>query len=69
MREKWDWNNIIINHIFVFQVAFDIIKIYENPEPQNMKECQHKIDWTKRKETMQVGLNLLTKREIFWSIV
>ena len=30
-----------------------------------MKECQHKIDWTKRKETMQVGLNLLTKREYF----
>ena len=29
--EKWDWNNIVINNIFAFQVASDIIRNYEDP--------------------------------------
>ena len=36
-KEKWDRNNIIINNIFAFQVTYDIIRIYEDPEPRNMK--------------------------------
>ena len=31
--EKWDRNNIIINNIFAFQVASDIIRNDEDPEP------------------------------------
>ena len=38
-REKWDLNNIAINNIFAFQVAHDIIRNYEDPEPQNVEEC------------------------------
>ena len=37
--EKWDRNNIVINNIFAFQVAFDIIRNNEDPEPQNVEEC------------------------------
>ena len=33
-REKWDRNIVVINNIFVVQVALDIIKNDEDPEPQ-----------------------------------
>ena len=32
-REKWDQNNIVINNIFTFQVAFDIIRNDEDLKP------------------------------------
>ena len=31
--DKWDRNNILINNIFSFQVALDIIRNDEDPEP------------------------------------
>ena len=31
---KWDQNDIVINKIFVFQVALDIIRNDEDLEPQ-----------------------------------
>ena len=63
-REKWDRNNIVINNIFTFQVASDIVRNYENPEPQNVEECRHRNDWPKWKEAIQAELNSLTKREV-----
>ena len=36
---KWDQNDIVINNIFAFQVALDIIRNDEDPEPQNVEEC------------------------------
>ena len=44
MREKWDRNNIVINNIFVFQVASKVIRNYEDPEPRNVEECRHTND-------------------------
>ena len=38
-REKWDQNIVVINNIFVFQVALDIIRNDEDLEPQNVEEC------------------------------
>ena len=35
--KKWDRNNIVINNIFAFQVAFNIIKNNEDFEPQMWK--------------------------------
>ena len=69
MGEKWDQNNIIINNIFTFQVASDIIRNDENPEPWNVEECRYRNDWPKWKEAMQVELNSLTKRKVFGPIV
>ena len=69
MREKWDWNNIVINNIFAFQVASGVIRNDEDPEPQNMEECWHRNDWPKWKEAIQAELNSLTKREVFLPIV
>ena len=66
MGKKWDLNNIAINNIFAFQVAHDIIRNDEDPEPQNVEECRHRNDLPKWKEVMKAKqLNLLTKREVF----
>ena len=46
-------------------MAHDIIRNYEDLEPRNMEECQHRNDWPKWKEAMQAKLNLLTKQEVF----
>ena len=37
--EKGDRNNIVINNIFAFQVASDIIRNDEDSKPRNVKEC------------------------------
>ena len=50
--DKWDRNNTVINNIFAFQVALDIIRNDEDPEPQNVEECRNKNDWPKWKEAM-----------------
>ena len=51
--KKWDLNNIAINNIFAFQVAHDIIRNDEDPEPQNVEECRHRNDLPKWKEVMK----------------
>ena len=52
----------MINNIFTFQVALDIIRNDEDPESQNVEECRNRNDWSKWKEAMQVELNSLMKR-------
>ena len=47
--DKWDRNNILINNIFAFQVALDIIRNDEDPESQNVEECRNRNDWPKLK--------------------
>ena len=38
-------------------------------KPQTMDECCKRNDWPKYKETIQIELNLLAKREVFGPIV
>ena len=66
---KWDRNDIVINNILDFQVALNIIRNYEDLKPQNVEECRQKNDWPKLKETIQIELNSLMKREVFGSVV
>ena len=68
-REKWDRNKVIINNIFSFQMALDIIRNDEDPEPQNVEECRNRNDWPKWKEAMQAELNSLMKRNFFGPVV
>ena len=68
-RKKWDRNNIVINNIFAFQVASNIIRNDEDPEPWNIEECQHRNDWPKWKEVIQAKLNSLTKWLVFGPVV
>ena len=58
---KWFQNDIVITNIFGFEVALDIIRYDEDPEPQNVEECQHINNWPKWKEVMMVELNLLMR--------
>ena len=62
-------NKVIINNIFYFQMALDIIRNNENLEPQNVEECQNRNDWPKWKEDMQAELNSLMKQNVFGLVV
>ena len=65
-REKWDQNKVVINNIFVFQVALDIIINYENLEPQNVENVDKEM-------TGQHGKKLCRKKKLinetrrFWT--
>ena len=50
-------------------MTLDIIRNDEDPEPQNVEECQNRNDWPKWKEAMQVELNSLMKRDVFEPVV
>ena len=59
----------MINNIFAFHVALDIIRNDENPKPQNVEECRNRNDWPKWKEAMQAELNSLIKQVFFGPVV
>ncbi|RVX05857.1 hypothetical protein CK203_023751 [Vitis vinifera] len=65
--EKWDRNNIVINNIFAFQVAFDIIRNDEDPEPRNVEECRYRNDWTKMERSYTGRVKLINKMRSFWT--
>ena len=65
-EKKWNRNNIVINNIFTFQVASNIIKNNEDPKAQNLEECRHRNDWPKWKEVIQAELNS-NKTRSFWT--
>ena len=66
---KWDQNDIVINNIFVFHMALNILRNDEDLEPQIVEECRHRNDWPKWKEAMHTELNSLIKREVFRLVV
>ena len=45
----WDRNTTLIDDVFSFQVAMDILSNDEDQEPQNMNECRLRNDWLKWK--------------------
>ena len=69
MKKKWDWNTLVINNIFSFQIAVDIIRIDEDPKVETMNECQHRKDWPKWKEYIPKKLYSLEKWEVFEPVV
>ena len=69
IKEIWDQNKVVINNIFVFQVALDIIRNYEDHKPQNVEKCRNKNDWPKWKEVMHAQLKLLMKRKVYRPVV
>ena len=64
---KWlEIKKIIINDVFPFTVATDIINDHDL---QTINECRLRHDWLKWKEAMQVELTSLVKCEVFRLIV
>ena len=46
-RETKDRSDTIIDNIFTFQVAMDIMRNDEYQEPQTVNECRKMNDWPK----------------------
>ena len=69
-REIWDRNKIVVDNIFSYKVALNIIKSNDNEyEPQTVDECQRRNDWPMWKEAIQAELNSLSKCEVFGPVV
>ena len=47
MGETRNHNDIIIDDIFAFQVAMDIMRNDKDQEPQTVDECRKMNDWPK----------------------
>ena len=67
--ELWDCTKVVINEVFCFAVATEILKEDDDHEPRNVDECRSKHDWLKWKEAMQVELDSLAKRKVFGLVV
>ncbi|KAL6335659.1 hypothetical protein AAG906_032841 [Vitis piasezkii] len=67
-RETKNHSDIIIDYIFAFQVAMDIMRNDEDQKPQTVDECQKMNDWPKWKEAIQTELKSLAKQEVFGPI-
>lgn len=49
-RQSRDRNKVIIDNVFGYGVALDIVN--ENPEPKSVDECEHRYDWPKWKHVI-----------------
>ena len=58
-----------IDEIFSYVVACDIVNGSDDPELRSLTECQHRQDWFKWKNAIQVELNSLNKRKVFGPVV
>ena len=43
-EELWDRKKVVINEVFCFVVAIEILKEYDDHEPRNVDECRSKHD-------------------------
>ena len=65
----WNRNDIIINEIFAFAIASEIMAS-DGPEvPHSVDECRYRSDWPKWKEAIQTELDSLAKRHVFGPVV
>ena len=62
-------DKIVVDNVFAYEVALDIVKESKDLEPKSIRECRRRKDWPKWKYTIQVELNSLAKREIFGPVV
>ena len=61
-----DRNKIVVNNIFSFKSALNIIGSNDREiEPQSVEECRCRNDWPKWLEAIQEKLNSLVKCEVF----
>ncbi|KAL5703065.1 hypothetical protein ACHQM5_028201 [Ranunculus cassubicifolius] len=64
VHETWERNLTILDDVFAFSVAHEIIES-DDIEPRSVEECQRRADWPKWKEAIQVELDSLAKRKVF----
>ena len=59
----------MIDNIFAYNVAIEIMQQDEDFEPKSIHECTHRNDWPKWKDAIQVELASLEKCEVFGPII
>ncbi|KAL4021530.1 hypothetical protein IC575_020332 [Cucumis melo] len=67
--KRWNRINVVVDNIFAYNVAHNIIHENEDYEPKSVDECRNRKDWPKWKEVIQAELNSLTKHEFFGPVV
>ena len=67
--KRWNRTHVIIDNIFAYNVALDIISENEDLEPKSVEECRHRRDWLQWKEAIEEELNSLSKRQVFGPVV
>ena len=45
--ELWDRTKVVINEVFCFALAIEILKEDDDHEPHSADECRSKHDWSK----------------------
>ena len=60
-RIRWNRNNIVVDNIFAYNVAVEIMQQDEDFEPRSVSECRQRNDWLKWKEAIQTELASLEK--------
>ena len=51
--KRWNRINVVVDNIFTYNVAHNIIHENEDYEPKSVDECRNRKDWPKWKETIQ----------------
>ena len=59
----------MIDNIFDYNVAIEIMQQGEDFEPKSVHECRQRNDWPKWKDAIQVELASLEKCEVFCPII
>ena len=65
--KRWIWREIVVDNIFTYNIALNIMYENEDLEPGTVKEYGN--DWPKWKEAMQAKLGSLAKCKVFDPIV
>ena len=68
-RKIWNRTDVVVDNIFVYNVAHNIIHENEDSEPNSVDKCCNRKDWPMWKEVIQAQLNLLSKCKVFRPVV
>ena len=68
-RKCWDRVETIVDDIFAYNVALEIMEEIEDLEPKSVEECRHRSDWPKWRDAIQSELDSLSKRKVFGPVV
>ncbi|KAM1397420.1 hypothetical protein ACFX2I_015002 [Malus domestica] len=67
-NELWDRNAIIIDDMFAFAIATEII-LSDDIKPRYVDEYRHRQDWPMLKDAIQAELNSLERQSVFRPVV
>ena len=45
--KRWKWNDVVVDNIFAYNVATEIMQQDEDHEPKSVDECRQRNGWPK----------------------